>query len=103
MSELKPPFEVEFPDPNSGMSEGAEKRYDLGQINATEARTAGDTIKPKATETGSYTRSPGKGQITGNNKGDVERTGLNLHELEKADREPPKYFPSEQDILYGPK
>jgi hypothetical protein len=103
MSELKPPFEDEFPDPNSGMSEGTEKRYDLGQINATEARTADYTIKPKATETGSYTGSQGKEQITDKNKGGVERAGLNLHELEKADREPPKHFPSEQDILYGPK
>jgi hypothetical protein len=37
-SELNPPFEVEFPDPENGMTSSTEKRLDLGQINGAEAR-----------------------------------------------------------------
>jgi hypothetical protein len=101
MDELKPPFELEFPDPDSEMSEAGEKRYDLGQINATEAR--GDVSRDPQTEAPVETTNSSPPQKEKPSTPDIDRKGKNLHELERADRDAPAHNPTKQDHLYGPK
>jgi hypothetical protein len=97
MDELKPPFEVEFPDPGNEMSEDGDKRYDLGQINATEARGDVGTSRGSVQDAEGAQLQDVKPSAPG-----IDRTGMNLRELEKADRDAPTHNPTKQDHLYGP-
>jgi hypothetical protein len=45
MSELKPPFEVEFPDPKHPERDAVNKEYESGQINASQAGYSDDPLE----------------------------------------------------------